>query len=474
MGIPVSPSPLRKWARWALWSFLTLFFVASLGVIAGAAIVIRESGISGSLFPLFQAAYILRSSYVSEISEEELREKILAGTLSQLDPHSGYLSPKNRASMMEQIDGVYGGIGMTARSQDGNIVIQEVQPDSPADLAGVLPGKTLVEINGAPVDREDLGATLDRIRGPIGTSVKISLLDKNGKKESVSVSRAPISVPSVQWSLLSASKNSKAVYIRVRTFGDQTAREARQALEAAAMKAGESDFAGVIVDLRGNPGGLLEAAVDLSGIFVQPETLIVSSRGRAPEETRDYSTLPEAFSDPTLIPFRSLPVSVLVDGASASASEIFAAALQELGRAVVVGSQTFGKGSVQGVYPLSNGGAIKVTTSLYYTPKGRSIQAHGVSPDIPVALPGSSPWMSEADLPGHLSSPSGSEGKASPLLDKSGKQGKASSRSVAPEEKDYSMFSVEIPLSSLDAAQKKALEALSDPKRFQKTAGSTS
>ncbi len=461
MSTPSSEKSPRKWAR-RLFLASAVFLSISLLAIAGlTAAVIRESGLAQSFLPLLQATYLLRTSYVSEISKEELREKILQGVLSQLDPHSSYLPPKARDAMIEQLEGSYGGVGLTARALDGKIIVQEVHPDSPASAAGLKPGETLVKINGSPVDPTDIRAALDRIRGPIGSEVRIGVL-RDGKIADMAIPRAGISVPSVQWALIPSGENSRTIYLRVRNFGDRTFFEVRDALVAASQKLLPNSPSGILLDLRGNPGGLLEAAVDISGLFLPPNTVVVSSKGRSEEETLEFPTPAAPPSDPILASVRSLPLAVLVDGASASASEIVAGAIQDLQRGLVVGSRTFGKGSVQSIYPLSNGGAMKVTTSLYYTPKGRSIQATGIIPDMPVSISKPAPWLSEADLPNHLSAPAApkSERKSS-----ESRAGSAPSGLVSSLEEELPVFSTEIELLKLDEVQSKALEALSSAPR---------
>ncbi|QFT82671.1 putative CtpA-like serine protease [Roseovarius sp. THAF27] len=318
----------------------------------------------------------IRSQYVEEVDEGELIEAAINGMLTSLDPHSSYLSPDDAADMRVQTRGEFGGLGIEVTQEDGFVKVVSPIDGTPAENAGIEAGDFITHVDSESV----LGLTLDEavemMRGPVGSEIVITVV-REGEAEpfDVSIVRDTIKLTAVR-----VRTEQQSVVLRVTTFNDQTFRNLESGLAEQIEDAGGIDkINGIVLDLRNNPGGLLNQAIQVSDAFLEKGE-IVSTRGRAPEDGERFNAKPGDLAE-------GKPIVVLINGGSASASEIVAGALQDHRRAIVVGTKSFGKGSVQTVMPLRGDGAMRLTTARYYTPSGRSIQALGVSPDIIVDQP---------------------------------------------------------------------------------------
>ncbi|MEM6727595.1 MAG: S41 family peptidase [Pseudomonadota bacterium] len=330
----------------------------------------------------------IRSQYVEEVEASDLIEAAIDGMLTSLDPHSSYLSPDDAADMRIQTRGEFGGLGIEVTQEEGFVKVVAPMDGTPADDAGVEAGDFITHVNGEGL----LGLTLDDavelMRGPVGSEIIITVV-REGEADpfDISIIRDTIKLTAVR-----TRTEGDAVILRVSTFNDQTYPNLRDGLrEQIAEKGGKENVSGVVIDLRNNPGGLLTAAVRVSDAFLTKGE-IVSTRGRDPRDAERFNASPDDLAE-------GLPVVVLINGGSASASEIVAGALQDHQRAIVVGTKSFGKGSVQSIMPLRGSGAMRLTTARYYTPSGRSIQALGISPDIIVEQPRRADASEDEDAP---------------------------------------------------------------------------
>lgn len=350
----------------------------------------------------------IRSQYVEEVDEAKLIEAAIDGMLTSLDPHSSYLSPDDAAAMRVQTRGEFGGLGIEVTQEEGFVKVVSPIDGTPADEAGIEAGDFITHVDGESLLGLTLDDAVDLMRGPVGSEIVITVV-REGEDEpfDVSIIRDTITLTAVRTRLEGATP-----ILRVTTFNDQTYPNLEQGLQKQIEDAGGIDnINGIVLDLRNNPGGLLTQAIKVSDAFLD-EGEIVSTRGRAPEDGERFNAEKGDLA-------QGKPIVVLINGGSASASEIVAGALQDHRRAIVVGTKSFGKGSVQTVMPLRGDGAMRLTTARYYTPSGRSIQALGVSPDIVVEQPRRRPnedeedtdmrTRSEADLRGRLSNDSLSE-----------------------------------------------------------------
>ncbi len=310
----------------------------------------------------------VRRNYVEEVDDKTLLSAAIDGMLSRLDPHSDYLPAQQYKQLDESANGHYIGIGVNVGISDRKIVIRRVIVPSPADSAGINPGDIVTAIDNQPVKGRHLQTAIDEIQGDPGTTVSLSILTPEGETREVEVVRDYVKVPTVSLRLL----DKGYAYFRIAMFNRNSALHLRESLES--IQQDGISLRGLIIDLRDNPGGVLQQAVTMADGFLE-EGLIVSTRGRNAVMQMEFSA-----SEGEWLP--GIPVIILVDRSTASASEVFAGALQDHDRAVIVGERTFGKGSVQSVLPLRNGDGIKLTTARYYTPSGRSIQAQGILPDI--------------------------------------------------------------------------------------------
>ena len=318
----------------------------------------------------------IRGQYVNEVDTGELIEAAINGMLMSLDPHSSFLSPDDFEDMRVQTRGAFGGLGIEISQQDGFVRVIAPIDDTPADKAGVQAGDLITHVDGESLLGLTLQQAVEKMRGPVGSEIVITIV-REGVNEpfDLSIIRDTIRIQAVR-----TRTEGDIIVLRVTTFNEQTYDNLRSGLQGAIDDLGGiENLQGVVLDLRNNPGGLLNQAIRVTDAFLDRGE-IVSTRGRDTEDSERYNA-----SAGDLIDGR--PMVVLINGGSASASEIVAGALQDHRRAVVVGTRSFGKGSVQSLIPLRGNGAMRLTTSLYYTPSGRSIQALGVSPDIVVHQP---------------------------------------------------------------------------------------
>ena len=334
----------------------------------------------------------VRRNFVDSVDERELIQAAIRGMLSELDPHSDYLASEQYRDLNEVSQGHYGGVGIRLTTRDGVIRVDAVITDSPADRAGIDPGDMIIAVDGVSVQDRPLSESLDGIDGEPGGTVTLRVQHPGQAVRDVVLEREFIKLPTLSYRDLDRGWG----YFRISQFHQDSASDLAGAL--ASIRDDGIDLAGLVLDLRGNPGGVLQPAVAIADGFLD-EGRIVTTRGRNPTIRLEFDAEPGQW-----LPDR--PIVVLVDHRSASASEVLAGALQDHGRALIIGERTFGKGSVQSVLPLRNGGGIKLTTARYYTPSGRSIQAEGIEPDIVVELSDAAgddrDDGREADLAGHL------------------------------------------------------------------------
>jgi len=343
----------------------------------------------------------VRADYVEEVSDQELIESAIRGMLASLDPHSSYLDPKSFQDMRVQTKGEFGGLGIEVTMENGLVKVVSPIDDTPAFRAGVQAGDLISHLDGEPVLGLTLAEAVERMRGPVNTDLVLTLRRPNREPFDVTITRAVITVQSVRSRL-----EDDVGYLRLTAFNEQTSPGLEQAVNRLSEQA-EGSLKGYVLDLRNNPGGLLDQAIAVSDAFLNAGE-IVSTRGRHPDDAQRYNAREGDLAN-------GLPIIVLINGGSASASEIVAGALQDHGRAVIMGTRSFGKGSVQTIIPLSGSGAMRLTTSRYYTPSGRSIQATGIEPDIEVEQARLEPLDSvvsrrEEDLRGALSNEKSEEG----------------------------------------------------------------
>ncbi len=366
----------------------------------------------------------VRADYVDPVTDDKLIENALNGMLSSLDPHSSYMNKKSFADMQTQTRGEFGGLGIEVTMENGIVKVVSPIDDTPAAKAGIQPNDLITHIDSKPVTDFTLNEAVDHMRGAPGTKITLTIRrgGLSGQPFDVTLTRAVIRVQSVKW-----EPKGDVAYIRITAFNEQTQVGLNKALDEADEKIGDK-LIGYVVDLRNNPGGLLDQAVSVSASFLETGKEVVSTRGRHKEED-------QAFYAKGGDKAHGKPIAVLINGGSASASEIVAGALQDHKRAILVGTKSFGKGSVQTIIPVAGGGAMRLTTARYYTPSGRSIQALGIEPDItvqPAKLEkvAMGPGVHEADLKGALANPNGT---ATGNVAKD-KDSKDKEKAVAPEE----------------------------------------
>src|SRR6266550_8004526 len=313
----------------------------------------------------------VRADYVDDVSDNSLVESAINGMLTSLDPHSNYLNTKNFNDMKVQTRGEFGGLGIEVSMENGLVKVVSPIDDTPAARAGLKPGDLITHLDGDPVQGMTLPEAVEKMRGPVSSEIKLTIRREGRDPFDVKLTRATIKIQSIRSHL----EGDNIGYIRVTTFNEQTDTGLNNALKSLKQQAGNK-LVGVILDLRNNPGGLLDQAVAVSDAFLEKGE-IVSTRGRRSEDAQRYNARAGDIAG-------GLPVVVLINGGSASASEIVAGALQDHHRAILLGTRSFGKGSVQTIIPLAGHGAMRLTTARYYTPSGRSIQAKGIDPDIVV------------------------------------------------------------------------------------------
>jgi carboxyl-terminal processing protease len=336
----------------------------------------------------------VRNEYVEEVSEEELVEAAINGMLTSLDPHSGYLDPDRYRDMQVQTRGEFGGLGIEVTMENGLVKVVSPIDDTPAFRAGIEAGDLISHIDGEPVMGLTLGEAVERMRGPVNSEIELRILRQNRDEPfAVNLERAIIKISPVR-----ARLEGDIGYVRLTTFNEQTNAIMREEVARLRDELGD-DFRGLVLDMRNNPGGLLDQAVAVADAFLD-QGEIVSTRGRRAQSVQRFNARPGDVIE-------GLPMVVLINGGSASASEIVAGALQDHRRGIVMGTASFGKGSVQTIMPISGQGAIRLTTARYYTPAGTSIQAKGITPDIEVhqanvELLDDDNGRREADLRGRL------------------------------------------------------------------------
>lgn len=312
-----------------------------------------------------------KMSYVEEVSDKKLIEAAINGMLVSLDPHSSFLDDQSFKYMNEQTKGKFGGLGIEVTMEQGLVMVVSPIDDTPAYKAGIKPGDFITHIDGEQVIGMTLNDAVDKMRGKVGTKVKLTIRRINQKPFDVKITREEIKIRSVKSEL----KSGDVAYIRISSFTEDTDQTIEKSLKKLKKEA-KNKLKGVVLDVRNNPGGLLDQAVNVSDLFLDKGE-IVSTRSRNPEDTVKYTAKDGDIA-------QGLPMVVLINDGSASASEIVAGALQDHKRAIILGEKSFGKGSVQTVIPLGNHGAMRLTTARYYTPSGRSIQAKGIEPDVEV------------------------------------------------------------------------------------------
>src|SRR5579862_7768126 len=336
---------------------------ASTATTTNTAETYKELNLFGDVFEK------VRSHYVDDVSDDTLMEGAINGMLTSLDPHSNYLNAKNFNDMKVQTRGEFGGLGIEVSMENGLVKVVSPIDDTPAAHAGLKPGDLITHLDGTPVQGLTLPEAVDRMRGPVNSDINLTIRREGKEPFDVKLTRAIIKIQSVRSHL----EGNNIGYIRITSFNEQTDVGLNNALQSLKQQANDK-LIGIVLDLRNNPGGLLDQAVAVAGDFIDKGE-IVSTRGRRADDAQRYNA---HSSDIT----NGLPLAVLINGGSASASEIVAGALQDHHRGVLIGSRSFGKGSVQTIIPLAGHGAMRLTTARYYTPSGRSIQALGIEPDI--------------------------------------------------------------------------------------------
>src|SRR3954463_6513461 len=377
---------------------------------AAAADTYRQLSLFGDVFER------VRADYVEKPDDSKLIETAINGMLAGLDPHSSYMDTKSFRDMQVQTRGEFGGLGIEVTMEEGLVKVVTPIDETPAARAGILANDIITQIDGDTVQGLTLNQAVDKMRGPVNSSVKLTIQRKE-KKEPIEVklTRETIRIRPVR----ARTESGDIGYLRITQFNEQTYAALRAAIEKIRSEVGQDKLKGYVLDLRNNPGGLLDQAIMVSDAFLERGE-IVSTRGRNAEETQRFNAKAGDLA-------KGKPVVALINGGSASASEIVAGALQDHKRATVLGTRSFGKGSVQTIIPLGGNGAVRLTTARYYTPSGRSIQAKGIEPDVeilqevPDELKGKDETKGEAGLRGHLKN------------DKDEKEGGGSSAYVPPD-----------------------------------------
>ena len=356
----------------------------------GASDTYRQLNLFGEVFER------VRADYVEEVSDGKLIEAAINGVLTSLDPHSSYMNPENFKDMQVTTKGEFGGLGIEVTMDNGFVKVVSPIDDTPASKAGVKPGDVITHLDGDPVLGMTLQEAVDKMRGPVDTQIKLTIARQGVEPFDLTLTRAVIKIQSVK-----SKVENDVGYIRITSFNEQTETGLETAISDIKAKEGDK-LKGYVLDLRNNPGGLLDQAVSVSDAFLDKGE-IVSTRGRKPEVAQRFNAKGGDLTD-------NAPLVVLINSGSASASEIVAGALQDHHRAIVMGTTSFGKGSVQTIIPLSNHGAMRLTTARYFTPSGRSIQGKGIEPDIEVQQAKVEPVEQpqrrrEAELKGALPNP---------------------------------------------------------------------
>jgi carboxyl-terminal processing protease len=370
--------------------------LAAVALIPGAAAVraAAESDTYKQLDTLMDVFDRVRVDYVDKVDDDTLIEGAINGMLASLDPHSSYLDARDFSNMRQTTDGEYGGLGLTVTTEDGAVKVVAPTDDTPAARAGIKSGDYITHLDGELIYGATLQDAVDKMRGTPGSTIKLTVVREGATKPlDYTLKREVIQIKPVKW-----ETRGNVGVIRISTFNKQTGEATRAAVEGINAKLG-ANLTGYIVDLRSNPGGLLDQAIEVSDVFLEKGE-IVSQRGRTKNDIQRYYAKGGDLTG-------GKPVIVIVDEGSASAAEIVAGALQDQRRAIVVGQRSFGKGSVQTLIPLSEDTALRLTTARYFTPSGRSVQEAGIEPDVQVpqlsdASRDGRPRLREADLRKHL------------------------------------------------------------------------
>ncbi len=403
--------------------------LVSLGLVGGILISLQLSAVaerSAAPLPIdelrsFTEVYgRVKNDYVEAVDDKELIEEAINGMLSGLDPHSAYLNEEAFKEMKVGTQGEFGGLGIEVSMEDGFVKVVAPIEDTPAWNAGLKSGDLIIKLDESNVKGMTLNDAVKLMRGKPGTDIILTIVRKGEPQpQTITVTRDIIQIQSVKYRML----EEDYAYFRVTQFQEHTGEKLGQAIEKLFAE-NEGPMKGMILDLRNDPGGLLTASIGVSAAFLQKDKLVVYTEGRTNDARMRMYARPEFYARGPKGDYlanvpeaaKTVPMVVLVNGGSASASEIVAGALQDHRRAVIMGTQTFGKGSVQTILPLGNGTAIKLTTARYFTPSGQSIQAKGITPDIivedaTIETKESSPLMrKEADLKNRLDNPQGGDG----------------------------------------------------------------
>ncbi|MEQ9145922.1 MAG: S41 family peptidase [Parvibaculaceae bacterium] len=395
-------SVITSFAVGTLVAGLTVFALQPLSQESSASAANSETYRQLNLFgDVFER---VRADYVEPTEDAELIDNAINGMLHSLDPHSSYLNPKSFRDMQVQTRGEFGGLGIEVTMENGLIKVVTPIDDTPAQRAGLRPNDLITHLDDTPILGLTLSESVEKMRGPVDTTINLTVI-REGVDEpfEVTVTRDIITIRSVRF-----DREGDVGYIRITTFNEQTSSGLDAAIEDLSRSIGSDRLKGYVLDLRNNPGGLLDQAIAVSDAFLDKGE-IVSTRGRRDADIQRYNARGGDLTD-------GKPVIVLVNGGSASASEIVAGALQDHQRATILGTRSFGKGSVQTIIPLGSDGAIRLTTARYYTPSGRSIQATGINPDIQVDQQVEEDRQrrvaGESALPGHLESENGEESRS--------------------------------------------------------------
>jgi carboxyl-terminal processing protease len=387
-----------------------------VGVLAGVLLSLNFSAVAqreAAKYPLpvdelraFADVFdAIKKGYVEQVEDKKLITEAINGMLTGLDPHSAYLDQEAFKELQVGTQGEFGGLGIEVGMEDGFVKVVSPIEDTPAFRAGLKPGDLIIKLDDTPVKGMNLNDAVKRMRGKPKTSIRLTIVRKGEARPfEVTIMRDIIRVQSVKSKMIEPGYG----YVRVSQFQEHTGENLVKHITALYK---DGPLKGLVLDLRNDPGGLLNGAVGISAAFLPPKVTVVTTDGRTEDAKRKYAASPEDYlrgtredylrTLPALV--KTVPMVVLVNGGSASASEIVAGALQDYKRATVIGTQTFGKGSVQTIMPLGNNTAIKLTTARYYTPSGRSIQAKGITPDLIVEEPGAAAArLREVDLLKHL------------------------------------------------------------------------
>lgn len=377
---------------------LTLMFLAgSLLIIKDNNAYAAKTSLPLNQLQAFSEVYLkIKQNYVQDISDKELFDNAIKGMLEGLDPHSTFLNEKDFKDLQIGTKGEFGGLGIEVTMEDGFVKVITPIDDTPAYKAGVKAGDLIIEINKKSVKGQSLNQAVDQMRGKIGSPILLTIARKGetGPLE-IKIIRAKIVVKSVKYELI----DNNYGYIRISSFQNKTGNNLYDAISNLKKEA-KGNIKGFVLDMRNNPGGVLGAAVDVSDAFIKGKKKLVFTKGKTANAIYEFNSNNTDLTE-------GKPIVVLINGGSASASEIVAGALQDHNRAVIMGTQSFGKGSVQTILPITSKTAVKITTARYYTPNGRSIQAKGITPDIIVkdlelSTLNENKMIKESDLKGHL------------------------------------------------------------------------